>query len=136
MSCWQILLHSIIFSIFFQVDKSCNLSICSLFTSFTYLNSYIINSYCPVICIQLDSIRLFEWPFRFLSGFFDIYVLPLNKNGLMMFWYLCHTWITDSFSELTLWWCSFYGQWLTHPYLCLFGHWLIHCPYIFSFSSE
>lgn len=31
-----------------------------------------------------------------------------------------------SFDKLTLLWFSFYGQWLSHPYLCLFGKWLTH----------
>ena len=52
-----------------------------------------------------------------------------------MFRYLCYTWKTDSFTELILSWFNFYGQWLTHPFLCLFGQWLTQCHYIFSLDS-
>ena len=31
---------------------------------------------------------------NFWVAFWYLYVSPLNKNVFMMFWYLCHTWVT------------------------------------------
>ena len=42
--------------------------------------------------------------------FLYFYVLPLNKNWLNDVLILCHTWITDSFSELTLFLFRFMGS--------------------------
>ena len=55
---------------------------------------------------------------NFWVVFWYLYVPPLKQNGFTMFWELCQSCVTDSFSELTFLWFSFYVQWLTQPYLC------------------
>ena len=81
----------------------------------------------------------------FWVGFWYLYVPPLKKSGFTMLWYLYHTLITDSFSELTLLWLSFYGQRLTHLIMFIwtvinimlvyfqFRQWIMH--WICSFFS-
>ena len=58
---------------------------------------------------------------NFWAFFWYFYFPPWKKNSLTIFWYLCHTLITDLLGELTLLWYNFFGRWLTHPYLGLLG---------------
>ena len=49
----------------------------------------------------------------FLVALWYLYLPPLKKHDFMMFWYLCHTCVTDWFGKLTFLLFHFYGKWLT-----------------------
>lgn len=82
-----------------------------------------------------DEWKTFESFCQFSSGFL-IFICPATKkNAFVIFLYLCHTWITGTFGQLTFLWFDFYEQWLKNPYLCFLGQRLLKFWVCFQFQE-
>lgn len=83
-----------------------------------------------------DEWKTFESFCQFSSGFL-IFICPATKkNAFVIFLYLCHTWITGTFGQLTFLWFDFYEQWLKNPYLCFLGQRLLKFWVCFQFQER